>query len=162
MPKRSKLAGSQQGRVQMVEVGSKRATSREAVAVACVRMKDATLEAISDQSMPKGDVLTAAKLAGIMAAKRTPEILPLCHPIPISGIEIDFELLTDPARVQIITTIRATAQTGVEMEALVAAAIAGLTIYDMCKAVDPEMEVGDLRLLKKSGGKSGRWKRKGR
>ena len=158
MPKRP----SQQGQVKMVEVGSKRATAREAVATACVSMKESTFKAIGEGSLPKGDVLTAAKLAAIMAAKRTPEIVPLCHPIPISGVEIDFELLTDPARVQITTAVRATAQTGVEMEALVAAAVAALTIYDMCKAVDPEMEVGGLRLLKKSGGKSGRWKRRER
>lgn len=148
-----------EGRARMVDVGTKPVTSRECVARGAVRMAAATLEKLSAGGMPKGDVLATARLAGIQAAKRTADWIPLCHPLPLDGI--DLELTADPerGRVRIEARAAAHARTGVEMEALVAVAAAGLTVYDMCKAVDREMVIDAVHLVSKRGGKSGTWQR---
>jgi len=147
------------GRARMVDVGEKPITRRECVARGEVQMSPETLARISEGSVPKGDVLATARLAGIQAAKRTDEWIPLCHSLPLDAVEI--ELTPDPEGSRVVIQARALAQwrTGVEMEALVAVAAAGLTIYDMCKAIDREMSLGDVQLLSKSGGKSGKWTR---
>ena len=143
----------------MVDVGEKPITRRECVACGAVRMAQATLAAIAEGRTPKGDVLAVARIAGLQAAKRTAEWIPLAHPLPLDAVEI--ELLPDPAgsRVTIEARVCAHARTGVEMEALVAVAAAGLTIYDMCKAIDRGMSLEAVRLVRKSGGKSGEWTR---
>lgn len=145
----------------MVDVSPKATTSREAVARGELTMHPQTLQLVADGALPKGDVLLVAKLAGIMAAKRTAELIPLCHPLPLS--HVDVTLTPDPARsrVRIESAVRVTARTGVEMEALTAVAVAGLTLYDMCKAVDRDMTLGDVRLVEKRGGRSGTYKRAG-
>jgi cyclic pyranopterin monophosphate synthase len=145
------------GAARMVDIGEKKNTAREAKAEARVSMSRETLGLIADGAVPKGDVFSTARLAGIMAAKRTPEIIPLCHPLRIDSIEVGFEIDEETSSVRIVSRARATDRTGVEMEALIAAGIAALTVYDMCKAVDRGMEVSALRLLFKSGGKSGTW-----
>ena len=147
------------GRARMVDVGGKPVTRRVCVARGEVRMAPDTLRRIAEGGLPKGDVLATARLAGIQAAKRTAEWIPLCHPLPLDAVEV--ELTPDPAgsRVLIEARAQAHARTGVEMEALVAVSAAGLTIYDMCKAIDRGMEIGALRLVSKSGGKSGEWTR---
>jgi cyclic pyranopterin phosphate synthase len=144
-----------EGRAVMVDVSGKDETARTAIAGASVLMAKETLTLILSRGHKKGDVLGVARLAGIMAAKRTPELIPLCHPLPLASVEVD--LVPDPARnaVDIKATCKLTGRTGVEMEALTAASVAALTIYDMCKAVDRGMRITDLRLLHKSGGKSG-------
>ncbi|MBX5452926.1 MAG: cyclic pyranopterin monophosphate synthase MoaC [Acidobacteriia bacterium] len=142
------------GNAVMVDVSEKPITARTATARARVRMQPETLAMIQAGTAKKGDVLGVARLAGIMAAKRTAELIPLCHPLPISAVEIALEPAS-PDAVEIIATVRTTAQTGVEMEALTAAAIAALTVYDMCKSVDRAMRVEDIRITHKSGGKSG-------
>ena len=144
-----------EGRAVMVDVSGKDGTSRSATAGATVLMKRETLELILSGGHKKGDVLGVARLAGIMAAKRTPDLIPLCHPLALASVEVD--LVADPARnaVDIRATCRLVGRTGVEMEALTAASVAALTVYDMCKAVDRGMRITDLRLLQKSGGKSG-------
>jgi cyclic pyranopterin phosphate synthase len=149
-----------EGKAIMVDITAKPATHRQAIANAQVTMKPQTLERILDQSIQKGDVFGVARLAGIMAAKQTATLIPLCHPLALSSVEIDFT--TDPAAgvVSISATAGVTGQTGVEMEALTAAAVAGLTIYDMCKAIDKEMVIGQICLLKKTGGKSGTFSRR--
>jgi cyclic pyranopterin phosphate synthase len=139
----------------MVDVTAKAVTARVAVAKGIVRMQPATFKLIKNGGTAKGDVLSIAKLAGIMAAKKTPELIPLCHPILISSIDIDFNLVEDNNTIEIIATVASTGQTGVEMEALTAVAVTALTIYDMCKAVDRAMKIESIRLVKKSGGKSG-------
>ena len=141
----------------MVDVAAKAVTSREAVAECVVRMAPATAAAVRDSQLAKGDALAVARVAGIMAAKRTPDLIPLCHPLPISSVEVDFELGADRVRVQ--ATARVSGQTGVEMEALTAAAVAGLTLIDMVKGVEKGVYLESVRLLSKSGGKSGDWKR---
>lgn len=141
------------GRVTMVDVGAKPATSREAVAQGTIRMSSDALAQIRRGRVKKGDPLQAARLAGIMAAKQTSALIPLCHPLPLSSVQI--ELLPTPTVYTIEATARTTAQTGVEMEALTAVAVAALTIYDMVKAVDQRMVIGGIKLMKKSGGKSG-------
>lgn len=143
----------------MVDVGDKEVTSREAVATGEVRMLPGTLAAIRDGDMPKGDVLAAARIAGIMAAKRTPELIPLCHTLLLTKATVDFELDETGNRVLITATVRCNGKTGVEMEALTAVSVAALTIYDMAKAVEKTMTIGEIRLLEKQGGKSGHWKR---
>ncbi|MDP2181620.1 MAG: cyclic pyranopterin monophosphate synthase MoaC [Actinomycetota bacterium] len=148
------------GAARMVDVGAKDVTRREAVAAAFVEMRPETLEMIVAGDAPKGDVLAAARIAGIMAAKRTSELIPLCHPLPITHASVTLE----PQRgertgVAIIATVAVEGRTGVEMEALTAAAVAGLTIYDMCKAVDRGMVVTGVGLLRKEGGASGLWTR---
>jgi cyclic pyranopterin phosphate synthase len=147
------------GAARMVNIGDKENTAREAGAEARVSMNPETLGLITEGEVPKGDVFSTARIAGIMAAKRTHEIIPLCHPLRIDSIEIDFEIDEEDSSVRIESRARATDRTGVEMEALTAAGVAALTVYDMCKAVDRGMEVSALRLLFKSGGKSGTWSR---
>ena len=142
----------------MVDVSGKPETERVATAAATVRMKPETLALILKGQMKKGDVLAVARLAGIMAAKRTPDLIPLCHPLALASVTVD--LTPDPKRnaVDIVATCKLRGRTGVEMEALTAASVAALTVYDMCKAVDRGMTITDLRLLHKSGGKSGTYK----
>jgi cyclic pyranopterin phosphate synthase len=147
------------GHAAMVDVGDKAITQRTAVAGGEVRMQPATLAAIRDGDVPKGDVLAAARIAGIMAAKRTPELIPLCHTLLLSKVAVEFELDDVESRVLITATVRCKGQTGVEMEALTAVSVAALTIYDMAKALEKTMEIGNIRLLSKHGGKSGDWQR---
>lgn len=143
------------GRARMVDVGAKEVTAREATATASVTMSPATLKRIREGGVAKGDVLAVARLAGIMAAKRVPDLIPLCHPLALTAVEVALDC--DEARhaVDIRATCRVTARTGVEMEALTAASVAALTVYDMCKAMDRAMVIGEVRLVYKSGGKSG-------
>jgi cyclic pyranopterin phosphate synthase len=147
------------GNARMVDVGEKEPTRREAEAGAVVRMSAACLEAIRGGGVPKGDVLAVARIAGIQAAKRTAELLPLCHPVPIDGVEVRFEILDAEPGVRITATARAHWRTGVEMEALTAATVAALALYDMCKAIDRGMTIDSVRLLRKSGGRSGEHRR---
>ncbi|MDQ3811748.1 MAG: cyclic pyranopterin monophosphate synthase MoaC [Chloroflexota bacterium] len=147
------------GRARMVDVSDKDVTQREATARAVVTMQAETARLISTGGMAKGDVLAVAQVAGIMAAKRTPELIPMCHPLPISGVDMAFDLDVPRARLEIRATVRVTSRTGVEMEAMTAAAVAALTVYDMCKAVDRTMSIGNVELLRKSGGKSGEFVR---
>jgi indole-3-glycerol phosphate synthase len=149
-----------QGRARMVDVSPKDETDRVAVAGARVVMRPATLEMIRAGDVAKGDVLAVARIAGIMAAKRTPELIPLCHPLALTSVRVDLACVPERSAVEITATCRLRGRTGVEMEALTAAGVAALTIYDMCKAVDRGMVVTDLRLLRKSGGKSGDWEAK--
>jgi cyclic pyranopterin phosphate synthase len=146
------------GRARMVDVGAKQTTRREAVAEAFLRMRPATLRLITSGKSKKGDVLAVARLAGIQAAKRTDELIPLCHAIPLSSVGVDFEE-AGSGRLRIVASAACTGQTGVEMEALCAAALAALTVYDMVKAVDRGMAVERVRLIEKKGGRSGHWKR---
>ena len=147
------------GRASMVDVGAKGGTRRRAVARAEVRMASATLNAIVDRAMPKGDVLAVARVAGIMAAKRTDQLVPLCHSLPLDSVQVRFRAAGDRLEIEAEATV--TARTGVEMEALTAASVAALTIYDMCKAIDRGMVVDRLRLVRKEGGRSGLWQREG-
>ncbi len=147
------------GRARMVDVGSKRPTKRSATATAEVTMEPATLALIVEGGHAKGDVLGTARIAGIMAAKHTHELIPLCHPLPLNAVEVKLACNTKRNTVEIEATCRTLARTGVEMEALTAAAVAGLTVYDMCKAVDRKMEIGPVRLIHKAGGKSGTYLR---
>jgi len=142
------------GAARMVDVSAKDITVREAVAEGKVYMNEFTLAAIMDGNIPKGDVLAAARIAGIMAAKRTHELIPLCHSIPLDGIRLELVPETRGNFVRITSFVKSTSKTGVEMEALTAVSVAALTIYDMCKALDKSMVIGDIMLLKKSGGKS--------
>jgi indole-3-glycerol phosphate synthase len=146
-----------QGRARMVDVSDKQETDRVAIAGARVVMRPETLERIRSGDVAKGDVLAVARLAGIMAAKRTAELIPLCHPLALTSVRVDLECVPERAAVEITATCKLRGRTGVEMEALTAASVAALTVYDMCKAVDRGMVVTDLRLLRKSGGKSGNW-----
>jgi cyclic pyranopterin phosphate synthase len=151
-----------QGRARMVDVGHKPDTQREAVAKGRVLMQAQTLALIQGQELPKGDVLAVAQVAGVMAAKRTHELIPMCHPLLLTHIGVEFvphetDGEEELASIEITGTVRTTGKTGVEMEALTAVAIAGLTIYDMCKAVDREMRLEAVRLVRKSGGRSGEW-----
>lgn len=153
---------NERGEAHMVDVGEKSATRRRAVATGFVEMRAQTLASIRDVSAAKGDVLAVARVAGIMAAKRTSELIPLCHQIALTRVTVDFELAepdSEPCGVAITAAAECLGQTGVEMEALTAASVAGLTIYDMCKAIDRGMVVTDVALLLKEGGKSGRWDR---
>ena len=143
------------GKAVMVEVGEKTPTRRVAVASGEVRMRPATLQRILDSTIEKGDVFAVARLAGIMAAKKTPDLIPLCHPLLLTAIAVDFLPHPVEGRVEISATVKLTGNTGVEMEALTAVAVAGLTIYDMCKAIDKEMVIGAIQLERKEGGKSG-------
>ena len=148
-----------QGRARMVDVGSKPPTQRTAVASGRVVMKAETLRRIMDKEIEKGDVLGVARVAGIMAAKRTGEVIPLCHPLNIDSVEIFFQPDRERSEVRIETRVKSTGKTGVEMEALVATAVSALTIYDMCKSIDRGMEISEIMLLRKSGGKSGTYVR---
>ncbi len=144
-----------EGKVRMVDVSAKPATERLAVAKGVVIMKPATMKMIKKGETAKGDVLAVAQMAGIMAAKQTSHLIPLCHPLPITNVSVEFKLDEERSSVDITATVKTTAQTGVEMEALTAVAVAALTIYDMCKAVDRGMRIESIRLARKSGGKSG-------
>ena len=143
------------GKAHMVDVGDKPDTVREARARGAVVMQPTTLELIQQNGVQKGDVLAVAKIAGIMAAKRTSELIPLCHPLPLAVVDLTFQFNAQEARIDIESMARVTGKTGVEMEALTAVAAAALTVYDMCKAVDRAMRITDIRLRHKSGGKSG-------
>jgi len=143
------------GRPRMVDITQKADTQREAVAKGVVRMKPSTFDLLKKGKMAKGDVLAVAQLAGIMAAKQTPSLIPLCHPLLIGDIKVEFSLDEGNNAVEITTMVRSTGKTGVEMEALTATAVTALTIYDMCKAVDRGMRIENIRLIRKSGGKSG-------
>ena len=149
-----------QGRARMIDVSAKDETDRVAIAGARVVMRPETLEMIRAGDVVKGDVLAVARIAGIMAAKRTPELIPLCHPLALTSVTVELACVQERSAVEITATCRLRGRTGVEMEALTAAGVAALTIYDMCKAVDRGMVVTDLRLLRKSGGKSGDWEAK--
>ena len=144
-----------QGNAKMVDVGDKDVTSREAVARGHVSMQPETLRLIKEGLMKKGDVLTIAQLAGIMGAKKTSELIPLCHPLPLDRVDVDLELDDKEGRINITATAKTTARTGVEMEALTAVSVAALTLYDMCKSVDRGMRIEAVRLVKKSGGRRG-------
>ena len=147
------------GHAAMVDVGEKRVTSRTAIASAEVRMTATTLAAIRDGDAPKGDVLAAARIAGVMAAKRTPDLIPLCHTLLLSKVGVDFEIDEAENRIVITAEVKCKGQTGVEMEALTAVSVAALTIYDMAKALEKTMVIENIRLLEKRGGKSGDWVR---
>src|SRR5918911_1196767 len=147
----------EQGRVAMVDTSAKPQTARRAVASALVLMSPATVQAVRGRRTPKGDPLEAARIAGIMAAKRTAELIPLCHPLPLTHVDVRAELRDEGVYIE--AEASTDAQTGVEMEALTAAAVAALTVYDMCKAVEKGITVTDLRLEEKTGGKSGTWLR---
>ncbi len=146
------------GSARMVDVSGKNPTPREASALAIVRMRPETLSAVTDGRLPKGDVFASSRLAGIQAAKKTPDLIPLCHPIRLDAVDVDLEP-DPPERVRITAVARARDVTGVEMEALVAASVAALTLYDMCKAVDRGVTVEHVGLVSKSGGQSGPWRR---
>jgi len=152
---------NKEGRAKMVDVSEKVDTAREAVAIGYVSMKKETLEKIKEGTISKGDVLAVAQVGGIMGAKNTPQIIPMCHPIMISGCDINFKMDFENNRVEIIATTKTVGKTGIEMEAITAVSTAALTIYDMCKAIDREMIINNIMLVKKSGGKSGIFERKG-
>ena len=147
----------------MVDVSAKAITAREAVAEGYVLMRPDTLRAIAEERVPKGEVLGTARVAGILAAKRCGELIPMCHPLPVESVEVQFDVPElepdgkEPVRLHVKATARIPAKTGVEMEALTAVAVAALTVYDMCKAIDRGMEIGGVRLLSKKGGKTGDW-----
>ena len=145
------------GTAQMVDVSAKAETTREATATATVRTTREVLGLLGSGGLPKGDALAVARVAGIMAAKKTPDLIPLCHPLPLSKVTVDFELETDS--VAILATVKTRGVTGVEMEALTAASVAALSVYDMIKAVDKHAVLTDIKVLAKSGGKSGDWTR---
>jgi cyclic pyranopterin phosphate synthase len=147
------------GGISMVNVGAKRSTQREAVAAATVRMRPATLAKLVDRALPKGDVLTTAKVAGVLAAKQTPALIPLAHPLAIESVDITFDLDPPAGTIEVHAIVRCEGKTGVEMEAMTACAIAALTIYDMCKSADKGISIDGLQLVRKSGGKSGTWER---
>ena len=143
----------------MVDVSEKNETARTAVAAGCVRMNAETFALVKSGGMKKGDVLTTAQIAGVMAAKKTSDVIPMCHPLMLSAVDLDFNLNEADCAVDITATVKCRGVTGVEMEALTAVSVAALTVYDMCKAVQKDMEITDIRLLKKTGGKSGTFQR---
>lgn len=147
------------GGISMVNVGTKRTTQREAVATATVRMSPGTLKSLMDRALPKGDVLTTAKVAGVLAAKKTPALIPLAHPLALDSVDITFDLDPKSGTVEIHSIVRCDGKTGVEMEAMTACAIAALTIYDMCKSAEKGITIDGLQLVRKSGGKAGTWER---
>lgn len=147
------------GRARMVDVTEKAETTRVATARGVVRVKPSTLEMIDQGRVAKGDVLAVAQVAGIMAAKRTPDLIPMCHPLAITGVDMRLQLNHEESLVEISATVRLAGRTGVEMEALTAVSVAALTVYDMCKAVDREMTIEQIQLVHKSGGKSGEFHR---
>ncbi|MCL4455783.1 MAG: cyclic pyranopterin monophosphate synthase MoaC [Deinococcus sp.] len=157
----SKLTHFEKGKPRMVDVSHKEPTVRTATAEACVKLTKEAVKTLRNGTTRKGDPLTVAQLAGIMAAKKTSDLIPLCHPIPISNASVELEFLPEKALIKITSTVRTKSETGVEMEALTAAAVAALTVYDMLKAVSKGLEVSHVRLLSKTGGKSGDWLRKG-
>ncbi len=143
------------GQAKMVDVSDKRPTKREAWAKGRVILTEKVFKAIQDKALPKGDLFAVARVAGILAAKKVGELIPLCHPIPISAVEVDFKLEPENLSIEIEACVNTFAVTGVEMEALVAVSVAALTIYDMCKGLDKSLKITDIRLIKKTGGKSG-------
>jgi cyclic pyranopterin phosphate synthase len=145
----------ERGRAHMVDVGHKADTARVAVAEGEVRMRPETLQLVVEGDAPKGDVLAVARVAGILAAKRVPELIPLCHTLLLTQVAVEFEIDEEHSRIGIAATVRTRGKTGVEMEALTAVSVAALTIYDMLKAVEKTMQIGNIRLVRKSGGKSG-------
>lgn len=147
-----------QGKAVMVDVGAKNSTEREAEALAHISMSPETLALIKAEKIAKGEVLGTARIAGIMAAKRTPELIPLCHPLMLEKVSVDFSF-QGAGTLQINSRVKTTGKTGVEMEALTAVSVAALTVYDMCKAVDKELEIGEIYLLSKRGGRSGDYRR---
>ncbi|MCF6322578.1 MAG: cyclic pyranopterin monophosphate synthase MoaC [Rhizobiaceae bacterium] len=149
---------SSSGEAHMVDVGDKQITSREAVALGRVKMQNKTLAMVVSGNAKKGDVIATARIAGIMAAKKTPELIPLCHPIALTSVTIDIEVADELPGLIVRARAKTDGKTGVEMEALTACSVACLTIYDMAKAVDRGMEIGPVKLIEKSGGKSGHWK----
>jgi cyclic pyranopterin phosphate synthase len=150
----------EKGKARMVDVSAKDTTLREAVARGKVLMKKQTAKAIEEQSIAKGDVLAVAKIAGVMAAKKTSDLIPLCHPLEITAVDVTFRTDVRRGEIEIEATVRTLGRTGVEMEALTAVSAAALTIYDMCKAVDRAMTLSEIRLMLKRGGKSGTYRRK--
>ena len=148
---------NEQGRARMVDVTEKAVTHRTALAAGEIHVSPETMAHIKNGTMKKGDVLAVAQVAGIQAAKHNWELIPMCHPLPLTGIDIAFALSDDPCMVEIQATVTCTGVTGVEMEALTAVSVAALTIYDMCKAVQKDMHITNIRLLRKSGGKSGNY-----
>lgn len=151
----------EKGQALMVEVGEKAETKREAIARGKIIMAPATLKLIQEDKVAKGDVLAAARIAGIMAAKKTADLIPLCHPLMLTGSKVDFRFEPETNSLEVEASVRTTGKTGVEMEALTAVSVALLTIFDMCKAVDKNMKITDIRLIHKSGGKSGIFNREG-
>ena len=158
MPRPTLTHLDEKGSARMVDVGAKPVTAREAMAEGFVQMQPATLLAIAEEKVPKGEVLSTARIAGIMAAKRCGDLIPLCHPLSLESVEVDFDLAElepdgrEPVRLRVKAVARISAKTGVEMEALTAVSVAALTIYDMCKAIDKAMVIGDIRLVSKTGG----------
>jgi len=150
----------EKGRAQMVDITQKKSTSRVARAYGRIKVSQETYNAIREGYGPKGDIFSVAKIAGIMATKKTHELIPLCHPLSISHIDVDFRFNDNEHFIEIISTVKTTGQTGVEMEALVCVTHVSLTVYDMCKAIDKGIELGPFYLLEKEGGKSGRYERK--
>lgn len=148
-----------QGRARMVDVSAKDVTTRVAVARGEIQMKPETLQMVKENVMKKGDVLAVAQVGGVMGAKKTAEIVPMCHPLSLSGIDVSFNVNESESKIEIEAAVKNSGQTGVEMEALTAISVAALTIYDMCKAVEKDMVISDICLLKKSGGKSGEYVR---
>lgn len=148
-----------EGKAGMVDVSGKPLTAREAVASGSVCMKPETIKLIKEKAVPKGDVVTVAKVAGIVAAKKTGELIPMCHPLNITSVNVDIEIDEKNSRIDIMSRVKTIGRTGVEMEALTAVSITALTMYDMCKAVDREIVISDIMLLEKRGGKSGEFKR---
>jgi len=147
------------GGISMVNVGAKRTTQREAVASATVRMSPGTMTKLVEQALPKGDVLTTAKVAGVLAAKQTPSLIPLAHSISLDSVDITFDLDPTAGTIEVRSIVRCEGKTGVEMEAMTACAVAALTIYDMCKSAEKGIVIDGLQLVRKSGGKSGTWER---
>ncbi len=151
---------NEQKRAKMVDVSHKDYTLRIAKAYGEVKLSKEAYQAVKDGKIKKGDVLAVAQVAGIMGAKQTPHLIPMCHPLPIEGIDINFEMDDDNCTIKIFSETKITHKTGIEMEAVVAVSIAALTIYDMCKAIDKAIEIKEVKLLYKEGGKSGTWTRK--
>ena len=149
---------NERGESHMVDVGDKDETSRSAIAEGTINMSPATFRLIADATAPKGDVVATARIAGIMAAKRTPELIPLCHPLALTKVTVDFEPLPGDAGLRVVAEVRVKGQTGVEMEALTATSVACLTLYDMLKAADKAMTITGIRLIEKSGGRSGTYR----
>lgn len=149
-----------EGKSRMVDISDKKITVREAKARGIIKMKPETLRMIMEGKVKKGDVFGVAKIAGIMGAKKTSDLIPMCHPLEITGIELNFRPLERESSIEIESRVKVTGRTGVEMEAVTAVSIAAITIYDMCKAADKEMIISDIKLIEKRGGKSGEYKRK--
>jgi cyclic pyranopterin phosphate synthase len=149
------VAMEDENRVRMIDVGDKPDSERESVARGRMKMQTSTLELVRKRNLPKGDALAAAQVAGIMAAKRTPQLIPLCHPLLINEVKVDFAFDDGGEELEITASVRTVGKTGVEMEALTAVAVSALTIYDMCKGIDPAVQIQNIRLVRKRGGKSG-------